>query len=255
MAQFLRDPRVLAADIIAIQELQKNPFQDSTYHPAKGIYELLQLVETEIGQRARVCIYISKKLVGQTYYAHSGDLQEVRIRTEVGEVRIFNIYNDQVIGDGLNLLKDLVEPAREQLGFSYIIVGDFNLYHPVQGGDDIVKDAKVEDVLILMDIANLGLQTELGMLIRINAVSQTTIDLVLVSRKLYERLIVYKVSEDIYTDLDYLLISTQVNLGTQSVEETRRRYQKIMDIDKFLEFVLANLLGNRGLLDSNIRLR
>lgn len=113
MAQFLRDPKVLAADIIAIQEPWKNPFQDSTHHPAKGTHELLWPAETETGQRARVCIYISKKLAGWTHYAHSGDLQEVRIRTEVGEVRIFNIYNDQVTGDGLNLLKDLVEPARE----------------------------------------------------------------------------------------------------------------------------------------------
>ena len=38
-----------------------------------------------------------------------------------------------------------------------MIVGDFNLHHPVWGGDDVVEDAKVEDVLILMDIANLGL--------------------------------------------------------------------------------------------------
>lgn len=136
-----------------------------------------------------------------------------------------------------------------------MIIGDFNLHYPVQGGDDIVEDTKVEDILILIDIANLELQTELDILIRINAVSQTTIDLVLASRKLYKRLIAYEVSEDIYTDLDHLLISTQINLGTQNVEEARRRYQKIIDIEKFLKFVLINLLGNRGLLDSNIGLK
>lgn len=32
MAQFMRDPAVLEADIIAIQEPWKNPFQSTTHH-------------------------------------------------------------------------------------------------------------------------------------------------------------------------------------------------------------------------------
>ncbi|KAJ5642579.1 hypothetical protein N7490_006579 [Penicillium lividum] len=247
MAQFLRDPKVLAADIIAIQEPWKNPFQDSTHHPAKGTHELLWPAEAETGQRARVCMYISKKLAGWTHYAHSGDLQEVRIRTNISEVRVFNVYNDQITGDGLNLLRCLVKPTKEQKGISYLIVGDFNLHHPVWGGDDAEEDAKAEEVLELMDTANLELWTEPGIPTRMNTVSQTTIDLVLASQKLRERLIACAVSEDTHADSDHLPIATSIDLETQYVEEARRRCWKAMDTEKFLEFVSANLLGKRGI--------
>ena len=162
-------------------------------------------------------------------------------------MRIFNIYNDQVTGDGLNLLKCLVESVREQRGFLYLIVGDFNLHHPVWGGNSTVEDTKAEEVLELMDTANLELWTEPGVPTRLNIVSQTTIDLVLASQKLYERLIAYKVSEDTHTDSDHLPISTSVDLETQSVEETRRRCWKTIDTGKFLEFISTNLLDKRGI--------
>ena len=93
MAQFLRDPAVLAADIIAIQEPWINPYNDSTHHPAKQTHELLW---PDIGERSRVCLFVSKKLAGWTHFAHSGDVQELRLKTETcGKVSIFNIYNEQ----------------------------------------------------------------------------------------------------------------------------------------------------------------
>ena len=41
MAQFMRDPTVLEADIIHIQEPWRNPFQSTTHNPAKLTHELL----------------------------------------------------------------------------------------------------------------------------------------------------------------------------------------------------------------------
>lgn len=76
MAQFLRDPAVLEADIIAIQEPWKNPFKDDTHHPEKHTHELLiPEINTAAGQRARVCLFVSKKLANWTYTAHSPDCQ------------------------------------------------------------------------------------------------------------------------------------------------------------------------------------
>jgi hypothetical protein len=131
MAQFLRKEEVISADIIAIQEPWENPFQDNTYYPLKQTYELLYLMASETGSRARVCMFVSKKLGEYTHLVHSRDYQEVRVKTELsGELRIVNVYNDQQYGAALRYLQETLPPIREQKGFSYLVLGDFNLYHP-----------------------------------------------------------------------------------------------------------------------------
>ncbi|KAJ5902900.1 hypothetical protein N7495_003428, partial [Penicillium taxi] len=113
-------------------------------------------------------------------------------------------------------------------------------------GINAVEDAKAEELLELTDTVNLELWTEPGVPTGMNAVSQTTIDLVLASHKLQARLIACAVSEDTHADSDHMPIVTQIDLSTQCVEEARRRCWKVMDTKKFLEFVSANLLGKRG---------
>ena len=95
MAQFLREDAVVSADIIAIQEPWENPFQDNTHHPLKQTHKLLYPAASETGSRARVCMFVSKKLGEYTHLVHSRDYQEIRVKTESGELRIVNVYNDQ----------------------------------------------------------------------------------------------------------------------------------------------------------------
>lgn len=98
MAQFLREEEVVSADLIAIQEPWGNTFQDSTYHPLKRAHELLHPAESETGGRARVCMFVSKR-IEHTHLARSRNCQEVRVKTESsGELRIVNVYNDQKQG-------------------------------------------------------------------------------------------------------------------------------------------------------------
>ena len=130
MAQFLREEEVVSADIVAIQEPWENPFQDSTHHPLKQTHELLYPAASETGGRARVCMFVSRKLGEYTYLVHSRDCQEVRVKTERSELRIINVYNDQQHGDALRLLQETLPPTREQKGTSYLVLGDFNLHHP-----------------------------------------------------------------------------------------------------------------------------
>ena len=67
IAQFLRDPEVLQTDIIAIQEPWKNPYSDTTHHPAFGSHQLLYPTASNIGdRRARVTLYISHKINPKT---------------------------------------------------------------------------------------------------------------------------------------------------------------------------------------------
>jgi hypothetical protein len=112
VAQLLRDQEVISADIIAIQEPLENPFKDDTNHPLKQTHELLYPLAGGTGERARVCLFISKALGGYTYLAHSRDCQEVRIKTEsTEELRLINIYNDQQRATALGLLQDILPPS------------------------------------------------------------------------------------------------------------------------------------------------
>lgn len=56
MADFLRNPRVLETDIIAIQEPWGNPYIETTHHPAKAKHHLVYPTSIKCsGERTRVC--------------------------------------------------------------------------------------------------------------------------------------------------------------------------------------------------------
>lgn len=94
MAYFMRDPTVLKAGVIAIQEPWGNPYLETTHHPAKQTHQLLYPQSSETGgEWARVCMFVSKRIEGWTHVVHSKDCQELRLRKGQIELRIFNIYN------------------------------------------------------------------------------------------------------------------------------------------------------------------
>ena len=115
MADFLAKPEVSKADIIAVQEPWENPYNDTTYHPLKQTHELLFPSSEETGGgRARVCIYISKKVgTNWTHYAHSEFCQEVRIQNGVGEICFFNIYNECGTTGTVDFLSSLLCNSRQ----------------------------------------------------------------------------------------------------------------------------------------------
>ncbi|KAJ5710399.1 hypothetical protein N7488_004555 [Penicillium malachiteum] len=245
MAQFLRDPDVLRADVIAIQEPWKNPYQNTTHHPAKDTHELLW---PEGDERPRMCMFVSRKVARWTHYAHSKDVQELRIDTvSAGQLRIFNVYNEVGMWFGLDVLKSvvsLVSERRRTLSIiSNLFVGDFNLHHPAWGGDMACEDPRAADVVELMDSADLDLWLEPGTQTRMGSGGQgsTSIDLVLASRALQGRLISCGVSIDNHADSDHLPIKTAIDVETDVVEDVRRRCWKHMDTDKFLKFMSVNL--------------
>ena len=96
MAQFLRDPEVLRADIIAIQEPWRNPYSDTTHHPAYGSHQLLYPTADNTGdRRARVALYISRKINSRAWKhtVYSADCQELELHLHGRKLRIFTIYN------------------------------------------------------------------------------------------------------------------------------------------------------------------
>ncbi|KAI9039454.1 reverse transcriptase [Aspergillus affinis] len=194
MAQFLRDPAVLEADIIFIQEPWDNPFQDSTYHPAKATYQLLYPTRTDIGdERARVCLFISRRIDLNTWkhIPHSRDIQDLDLTDADGKrFRIFNIYNRPAeVGTGtLGLVSDLTTNNTNDY---VLLLGDFNLHHPAWGGKNAARDTFSNQLLDLSDRRCLDLWLEPGTTTRDEAGAKTIINLLLDSQDLTPRLVTY----------------------------------------------------------------
>ncbi|KAJ6029797.1 hypothetical protein N7499_012205 [Penicillium canescens] len=242
MADFLRNPRVLEADIIAIQEPWENPYTDTTHHPAKATHELVYPSSNECsGERTRVCMLISKRMGQWTHHAHGRDVHEVRIRTgEKGEkdLRVVNIYNPVGSIETVTTLEDVFGRNMR----SSIIVGDFNLHHPAWGGDNAVQDADADALIELTDSADLDLWLAPGTITRDEAGHQTTIDLVFGSHDLSDRFIASEVAHECHAHSDHLPIRTIISTETTTpLDQPKRRNWKAMETDKFDKFVASNL--------------
>ncbi|KAJ5987694.1 hypothetical protein N7481_002904 [Penicillium waksmanii] len=204
MAQFMRDPAVIDADIIAIQEPWKNPFSNTTHHPAKDTHELLYPDIGDGEERTMFCMFVSKKLTGWIHTVHNRDVQELSITTSTGNLRILNIYNDMNTHTALRLLPALLPEDPDDSKF--MILGDFNLHHP--------WDTR----------------------------SESTIDLVLVSTAMRTRMISCEVQMKVHADSDHFPIHSLVDVDTQVAEDpVLRRNWKAMDEPKLVQFVNDNL--------------
>jgi hypothetical protein len=244
MADFLAKTDVAEADIIAVQEPWENPYNDTTYHPLKQTHELLYPNSSETGGRARVCMYVAKRVTTWTHHVHSAFCHELRFKTTLGELRFFNIYNEC----GTTTTVELVQTVLEQMGTivnpMIIIAGDFNLHHPSWGGINSRQDAGADKVIELCDIEDLDSWLEPGTITRDQGGDQTTIDLILASAMLTDRLIACEIAFECHADSDHLPIRTIIDVDTPKIIEadtTRRRLWKVMDTEKFDQFVAMNL--------------
>lgn len=239
MAPFLRDPRVLTADVIAIQEPWRNEFTDTTHQPAKATHQLLYPKKTEHRDErpARVCIFISKKIdpARWTHIVVSRDYQIVRINSEWRTIYIHNIYNEPR-GGTITRIREEIERIRigDRDG-EHMILGDFNLHHPSWGGAGTRGDAEAEDLLEIMDIHDMEIVTEPGVAPWERKDQKSTIDLTFISNGLLERLVNCVRGDDIDHDSDHWLIRTVLDITVPQKTPEKRRNWKEMDAKLFLE--------------------
>ncbi|THC87470.1 hypothetical protein EYZ11_013084 [Aspergillus tanneri] len=256
MAPFLRDPEVLKADLICIQEPWRNPYQDTTHHPANRTHQLLYPVEFG-EQRTRVCMYISRSINPNTWKhtAHSPDVQELELTDADGRtVRVFNIYNQhREVGtatlDLLNSLTNLTNHT-DRTNPHFLLLGDFNLHHPVWGGEGAERDQEGDQLLELMDKKHLDLWLEPGVTTWESRGSRSTIDLVIGSQDLTPRLVSCTVDIDIHADSDHLPIHTLLDIHTATPEAQRRRNWKACNVKDLQAFVDLNLNNKAFVLET-----
>ncbi|PLB41694.1 Endonuclease/exonuclease/phosphatase [Aspergillus candidus] len=143
MATFLLDPKVLQADIIAVQEPWANPMTETTHQPARQSHQLLYPKRKDHGgdDRARVCMLVSKRIDpgSWTQRVISKDYQWLKLRyqrgTEERTLYVHNIYNqpqsptiDRLRSElaALHALRDWGRP----LTTDHVVIGDMNAHHP-----------------------------------------------------------------------------------------------------------------------------
>ena len=140
MVTLLREPRTLEADIIAVQEPWENEYEDVTHHPANRSHQLVYPRQADTGARARVCMYVSRKInpVSWQHKAVSRDYHYIRIQyrrhsqRHLRTITIHNVYNVRG-SDTLQLMRQTIREAQSRYD-DHIILGDMNLHHPTWGG-------------------------------------------------------------------------------------------------------------------------
>ena len=209
MATFLRDKKVLATDVIAVQEPWKNENQHTTHQPATATFQLLYPAkQTSRGQRqvqgqeqdtgppqAGVCLFVSKKMDPATWSCQviSQDYQLLKLRrAHLGkdwtDLFVHNVYNRP----GSNTLAQLNREISKRPLVEHIVMGDMNAHHPAWGGAGTKIDDEAEQLLEIMDKHDLELITEEGKATWTRNDQSSVIDLAFISSTLTSRLIRYK---------------------------------------------------------------
>ena len=197
MASMLRDPRIHEYDILAIQEPWRNPFVATTHYLAKRVFHLCCPAGSEAGP-ARVCFFINKRLDHKKWQfkEHSRDICSLTVefgddQQEEQNVIIHNVYNPARRSESdSTVLVDVRTILHDNQSSEQILLGDFNLHHPMWGGTDVRHiDPESADLLAIMEDFNLGSTLPPGTITYEERTLRTTIDLCLVTVGLVDRVV------------------------------------------------------------------
>jgi hypothetical protein len=105
-----------------------------------------------------------------------------------------------------------------------VLLSNFNLHHPLWGGlNREVTNLKSEDLIDIIGDFALYNTLLLGTVTYKEGRAQTTIDLCLVTAGLIDRVTRSEVDRNLDYDLDYLPISTTLDLAVQRLEKKPRK--------------------------------
>ncbi|EKG09366.1 Reverse transcriptase, partial [Macrophomina phaseolina MS6] len=216
MAPLFRDRRTREFDIIAVQEPWKNPFRNTTHHPLKKEFELLHL-----DGPARTCIFVNRRIAASSWTAtyHTPDLCTLHLKpannsNAGGAVHIHNVYNPPRTMGVTSSLHALAAALREHPNDQHIVLGDFNLHHPLWTGAEYShQDREADELIDLLERFSLHLASPPAIPTFARKDAQTTIDLAFVTAGILEHLVRCQVREDLQQDSDHIPISTVVDLS------------------------------------------
>jgi exonuclease III len=218
MASFLRDPKVLEYDILAIQEPWRNRHMATTHNLIAYKYHLLFPKDT-LDKPARTCFFVSKRLDSTKwrFTDHSRDMGSLTIQTsnntgEAKEITIYNVYNPPATKYDEGTLPMLNEALYSRTD-KRIILGDFNLHYEIWAGTNITNpDAEAIHLITLIQDHSLFRCLPKGTITREEGDSSSCIDLVYASPYIVSRVIESRVDRELDHHSDHLLISTIIDL-------------------------------------------
>ncbi|KAH7563672.1 hypothetical protein BM1_00719 [Bipolaris maydis] len=237
MASLLRDPGIYDFDIIAIQEPWKNPYTTTTHHPAKDKFHLCYPT-SHTGGVARVCFFINKKIdqLRWRFEERTRDICSIIIdpkddQQEEERLVIHNVYNPpKTSSNRQSVLPQVREALRQYHTDEQILLGDFNLHHPLWGGlNREVADLESEDLIDIIGECALHNTLPPGTTTYEEGHSQSTIDLCLVTTGLIDKVIKSEVDRNLDHDSDHLPISTTLDLTVQQLKKEPRKDWKRLD--------------------------
>ena len=241
MAPFLRDERVLSADVIAVQEPWSNPYQATTHHPQKDLYHLAwpsDEIPRETGRSpVRVCMFIHKRIDPRSIQIvnHSGTFQTVILNYRHGSrdtrLAIHNLY----LSPHTPSVAEEVMPATETLKLAdqaltrfanheQVLLGDFNAWHSEWFGRRVKQTGQARRIREITAKHELELVLEPGTITRPGENPErgsSTIDLIWGTHSITEHVAECTTVEFLAQGSDHLPIRTVLGFRPEiaSVEE------------------------------------
>ncbi|KAF2802659.1 DNase I-like protein, partial [Mytilinidion resinicola] len=189
--------------VIAIQEPWRPQSRNTT--TATPSYYLAHADIPDV----RTCFYINKEIALSDWeiQVHSKDLCTLLLRLQDRTVQIHNLYNPQPRGHTAEL------PGLFTPGHEHMLVGDFNLHHPLWGGERVVAvEDEAAELVRVTRAAGLQLTTERGIETWRRNHQRTTIDLAFTSRWLTERVLQCQIKDSWHTDSDHWPVLTEFDI-------------------------------------------
>jgi hypothetical protein len=230
MIPLFEDHKTKEFDIIAVQEPWSNPLAPTTYNPRQSEFHLVYGKE-----KGRTCFCVNKKLDTNkwTEIFHSPDFCSVQIELEDQVWNIHNLYS-QPLGNSRNTEFDspiwILGEVLKGPG-QHIVLGDFNLHHPLWSG---LHDPTFHDMsTVLIDCLQeygLTLLTPPGTTTWEARGASSTLDLVFGSELARDRLIECRVRHHLDHGSDHYPLGTIIGVNPQHAPVRRARIWKKMDI-------------------------
>ena len=233
MSLLLGSPVAQRFDIIAIQEPWINTRQNTTHCPAASPFTL---VWSEPNSRS--CLFVNKAIDPSRWEQRitSRDLCSVNIKMSEGELWIHSVYAQPPgshatrAEEYTNPFSDLRELLEEQGNTRHIVVGDFNVHHPLWSGVCLPTAHSAAETLISSLYKN-GCQsiTPLGTKTFPTANGGTTIDLTFVSDALTDELLSCQIQAELDMGSDHLPVLSRFLLRAPAAQVKYTRAWKDTD--------------------------
>lgn len=241
-------------EILAIQEPNINRHTDemTTYsHALGGQFHVLLRPTPKAAKEdtPRVCFFVNKRLDPRIWSIqhHTRDMSTLTLRLPKQTIYVHNVYNPSPSNTGETTLGTLRSTLqRMQAGNpGHIVVGDFNLHHPLwtdpsyshvhDEADELINIAADYGLTQLLPVGTTTYEKQL----EDGTICKTTIDLVWATHDLSERLIRCEAQEQWFYGEDHIPILTEFDVEATQAHEVRRKQWAATDWEKFMEIFEA----------------